>query len=294
MRRTSGDPSLLGEPRSVEVGGGGSITSSAERARRWSSATAGSPTPTSGARSSTVSSDRFRCLALDLPLARTGPRWTPTADLGPHGVASLIADVLERLDLSEAIWSATTPAGPTRRWPWLVAATESARGSIGSSSPPARPPTTSGRRSRSPACRRNGDPEVLGQLLKALEDPEVRLVPGRLRPAGQAPAAGRGPDSYALPPAATKASCATPPRRWRSAATAPVREAGERLIASSEIPGPADLVAGGHGFPPIAHAERYAAALKHGRLVGLADSYSFTPEDRPGRSPPRSPSSPGL
>jgi pimeloyl-ACP methyl ester carboxylesterase len=32
---------------------------------------------------------------------------------------------------------------------------------------------------------------------------------------------------------------------------------------------------------PLARAERYADALKHGELVRIDDSYSFTPEDRP-------------
>jgi pimeloyl-ACP methyl ester carboxylesterase len=32
---------------------------------------------------------------------------------------------------------------------------------------------------------------------------------------------------------------------------------------------------------PIAHAERYAAALSDAELVTIDDSFSFTPEDRP-------------
>ena len=32
---------------------------------------------------------------------------------------------------------------------------------------------------------------------------------------------------------------------------------------------------------PIAHARRYAAALRDARVVEIADSYSFVPEDQP-------------
>lgn len=65
-----------------------------------------------------------------------------------------------------------------------------------------------------------------------------------------------------------------------TASTAPVREAGERLIATSEIPTLLIWSNEDEVFP-IAHAERYAAELKAAELVSIDNSFSFTPEDRP-------------
>jgi pimeloyl-ACP methyl ester carboxylesterase len=46
-------------------------------------------------------SDRFRCLAPDWPLGAHRSAMKPGADLSPPGIAELIADFLEKLDLSD-------------------------------------------------------------------------------------------------------------------------------------------------------------------------------------------------
>jgi pimeloyl-ACP methyl ester carboxylesterase len=65
-----------------------------------------------------------------------------------------------------------------------------------------------------------------------------------------------------------------------SARTAPVREAGEALIVRGEPPVLLIWSEEDEVFP-VEHAARYADALADGRLVPIADSYSFTPEDQP-------------
>jgi pimeloyl-ACP methyl ester carboxylesterase len=45
--------------------------------------------------------DRFRCVVPDLPLGSHKVALHADADLSPHGIAGLIADVLERLDLTD-------------------------------------------------------------------------------------------------------------------------------------------------------------------------------------------------
>jgi pimeloyl-ACP methyl ester carboxylesterase len=45
--------------------------------------------------------DRFRCVVPDLPLGSHKVALHADADLSPHGIARLIADVLERLELSD-------------------------------------------------------------------------------------------------------------------------------------------------------------------------------------------------
>ncbi|HSR94595.1 MAG TPA: alpha/beta hydrolase, partial [Solirubrobacterales bacterium] len=56
--------------------------------------------------------------------------------------------------------------------------------------------------------------------------------------------------------------------------------AGEHLIASSELPVQLIWSSEDEVFP-LARAERYAGALKHGELARIDDAYSFTPEDQP-------------
>jgi pimeloyl-ACP methyl ester carboxylesterase len=45
--------------------------------------------------------DRFRCVAPDLPLGSHEIPLRPDADLSPHGLARLVADLLEKLDLRD-------------------------------------------------------------------------------------------------------------------------------------------------------------------------------------------------
>jgi len=225
--------------------------------------------------------DRFRCLALDLPLGSHRTAMGPDADLGPHGVASLIADVLEQLDLS-AVTLVGNDSGGAYSQMALARHGDRIGGRVARliltscETPydewPPEPFTGL------PAAA--ADPEVLGQLLKALEDPEVRLAPVAYGLLAKRPLPAEVSGSYALPASRDEGVLRDVAKAMASAATAPVREAGEQLIASSEIPvlliwSREDTVF------PIAHAERYAAALKHGRLVSVEDSFSFTPEDQP-------------
>jgi pimeloyl-ACP methyl ester carboxylesterase len=65
-----------------------------------------------------------------------------------------------------------------------------------------------------------------------------------------------------------------------SATTAPVRAAGEDLIAGFEPPILLVWSTEDEVFP-LPHAERYAAELRNARLLRIEDSFSFTPEDQP-------------
>jgi pimeloyl-ACP methyl ester carboxylesterase len=87
-------------------------------------------------------------------------------------------------------------------------------------------------------------------------------------------------ESYALPAGRDPGVLHDVAKAMASATTAPVRAAGEALIAHHELPTLLIWSEEDEVFP-IAHAARYADALADARLMRIADSYSFTPEDQP-------------
>jgi len=203
------------------------------------------------------------------------------ADLSPGGVGALLADVVERLELSEVTLVGNDSGGAYSQ----IALAEQgerigdrvSRLVLTSCETPYDewpPPPFDGL----PAAAR--DPKLLGRLLGALEDPEIRATPpayGLLlkRPVGPEVSA-----SYALPASRDERVLRDVAKAMASTSTAPVRAAGKHLIASSDLP--VRLIwSNEDGVFPLAHAERYAGALKHGELVRIDDAYSFTPEDRP-------------
>jgi pimeloyl-ACP methyl ester carboxylesterase len=225
--------------------------------------------------------DRFRCLALDLPLGSHRTPMAPDADLGPHGVAGLIADALERLDLGEVTLVGNDSGGAYSQMA-LARHGDRIGGRVARlvltscETPydewPPEPFTGL------PAAAT--DPRALGELLKALEDPAIRATPLAYGLLLKRPVEPEVSASYALPAGRDEAVLRDVAKAMSSASTAPVREAGEQLIAGAEIPvlliwSEEDAVF------PVAHAERYASALKDARLVRIEDSFSFTPEDRP-------------
>ncbi len=121
---------------------------------------------------------------------------------------------------------------------------------------------------------------MLGQLLSALEDPAIRATPPAYGLLLKHPVEAEVSDSYALPASRDAGVLRDIAKAMASTSTAPVRTAGEHLIASSELPVLLIWSSEDEVFP-IAHAERYASALKRGELVRIDDAYSFTPEDSP-------------
>jgi len=113
-----------------------------------------------------------------------------------------------------------------------------------------------------------------------LEDSAIRATPPAYGLLFKHPVDPQVSDSYALPATREDGVLRDVAKAMASASTAPVREAGERLIAASELP-ILLIWSGEDGVFPLEHAERYAGALKHGRLVPIEDAYGFTPEDQP-------------
>lgn len=225
--------------------------------------------------------NEFRCLALDLPLGSHRTPMRPDADLSPAGIGGLIAEAIEQLGLSDA-----TPVGNDSGGAYSQIALanhgERLRGRVSrlvltSCETPYDewpPPPFDGL----PAAAR--DQAALGQLLGALEDPAIRATPPAYGLLLKHPTEPWISDSYALPAVRDEAVLRDVAKAMATASTAPVREAGEKLIAESDLPTLLIWSSEDEVFP-LAHAERYAKALKKGELVRIDDAYSFTPEDRP-------------
>lgn len=225
--------------------------------------------------------DEFRCLALDLPLGSHRTPMDADADLSPSGVGALIADVVERLELSDVTLVGNDSGGAYSQ---IALAEQGAR--IGervsrlvltSCETPYDewpPPPFDGL----PAAAR--DPELLGQLLGALKDPAIRATPPAYGLLLKHPVEAEVSDSYALPASRDEGVLRDVAKAMASTSTGPVRAAGEHLIASSDLPVRLIWSSEDEVFP-LANAERYANALRYSELVRIDDSFSFTPEDRP-------------
>jgi pimeloyl-ACP methyl ester carboxylesterase len=223
----------------------------------------------------------FRCIVLDLPLGSHRTPMDAGADLSPAGVAGLIATAVERLDLHEVTLVGNDSGGAysqialAEHWDRLGGRVS--RLVLTSCETPYDewPPAPF---DGLPTAAQ--DVQALGQLLAALEDPAVRASPPAYGLLLKHPIEPTVSDSYALPASRDAGVLRDVAKAMSSASTTPVRGAGEHLIAVSELP-TLLIWSGDDEVFPLAHAERYAAALKRGTLVQIEDAYSLTPEDQP-------------
>jgi pimeloyl-ACP methyl ester carboxylesterase len=203
----------------------------------------------------------------------------PDADLSPAGCGEMIASALAALGLHEVTLVGNDSGGAYSQIAVASDPRRVARLVLNSCETPYSelpPPPFDGL----PAAAR--DPETMGQLFEALRDRAMRSTPPAFGLLIKHPIEDIVSDSYALPCVSDPAILLDTSRVMSSAASAPVQEAGRRLIAEFERPvlfawSPEDQV-----FAP-ADARRYSEALTDGRMVLIEDAYSFTPEDQPER-----------
>jgi pimeloyl-ACP methyl ester carboxylesterase len=221
---------------------------------------------------------RFRCIVLDLPLGAHRLAAAPDAVLDAEGCGALIAEALEALDLDGATLVGNDSGGAysqiaLSRRPGLAE-----RLVLTSCETPYDdfPPEPF---DGLPAAA--ADPAVLGQLLGALEDPEVRRLPVAFGLLVKHPLEAAVSDSYALPCVRDPEILRDTAKVMAGASTATVHQAGAALIEHWDKPA---LFVWSDEDPvfPIDHARRYAAALPQAQLVEVGDCFSFTPEDQPG------------
>ncbi|MFF0541964.1 alpha/beta fold hydrolase [Nocardia thailandica] len=215
-----------------------------------------------------------RCLAVDWPLgAHSIP--LPGADLSPAGIADLVADFLEALDLREVTIVANDTGGaitqllltrrPERIARVVLAAVD---------------------------CYEVFPPQPFGTLLR------VARIPGALRPllgstrwefARRLPLAfgwvAKHPlprdiaDSYTLP-ARRSAAVRADLRRFAAGVDNRLTIEAARHFGDLDLPVLVVWAREDRLFP-LALAERLVADLPHAQLRVVDDSYTFLPEDRP-------------
>jgi pimeloyl-ACP methyl ester carboxylesterase len=218
--------------------------------------------------------DRYRCITPDLPLGAHTKPMRKDADLGPGGVARLIADLIEALELRDV----TVVANDTADALAQVLVTE--------------------------------HPENVGALVLTSGDAFTNFLPYLLKPmrlqafapGGLLPAAlfwrsrfgqrllwwflakqppGREVSASYFEPAVKDAGVRRDLGKFLRRAGPSVTVRAARRLHRFDKPA---LVAWTRGRPfvfPPSHGRRLAALLPQGRLVQVEDSLAFIPEDQP-------------
>jgi pimeloyl-ACP methyl ester carboxylesterase len=220
----------------------------------------------------------FRCLALDLPLGAHRVTMPLGADLGPDGIAALIASVLERLELTDVTLVGNDSGGAYSQIAVARHTDRVGRLVLTSCETPYDdwPPAQFGHLR---IIAR--DLASLRQAAEGLRDPDFRRSAyGAAAGIAKHPIADEVLDSYALPGCYDPEVLRDVAVVMSSASTAAVRSAGQRLIQGPSLPVLLVWSREDSVFP-LVHAERYAHALPAGVLVVIDDAYSFTPEDQP-------------
>lgn len=220
--------------------------------------------------------DRFTCIALDLPLGAHRTPLDPDADLSAEGCGTLIADALDAMALDQVTLVGNDSGGAYSQIALSSRPERVARLVLSSCETPYDefPPVPF---DGLPAAAQ--DPHALGQVLSALEDPEVRKLPAAFGLLVKHPLEPQISDSYALPCLRDEGVLRDTAKAMAGASTAAVHRAGAALTRDWQRP---ILLVWSAEDPvfPIEHARRYAEALPSAELVEISDSYSFTPEDQ--------------
>jgi pimeloyl-ACP methyl ester carboxylesterase len=219
----------------------------------------------------------FRCIALDLPFGAHDVPMPPEADLSPPAVADLIADAIERLDLDEVTLVGNDTGGAFCQ---LVVTR--------------RPERISRLVLTSCDAFENFPPKVLKPLMPILRLPGALaavFAPFRLKGVRRRaltmmrvtkrPVEPEAADSYALPGLRSSAVRRDTRKLLVAVDKRYTLEAAERF---KDFDRPALIAFSREDkFFPNRDARRLAELLPQARLEWIEDSYTFSPEDQPGR-----------
>ena len=220
----------------------------------------------------------FRCVALELPLGAHSIPATD-ADLTPPGLANLIADAIERLELGDVTLVANDTAGALSQ----IVVTQ-------------RPDRIERLVLTSCDAFENFLPPLFKWVLMPgqLPGPGVPLLfaPLRLRPFRRLPIAfgwltkrpidsKEAEDSFVMPPL-TDGAIRKDLRRVLKGIDSKHTLAAAEKLRQFDRPTLVAWSADDRVFPPE-HGERLAALFPNARLEWVEDSYAFSPEDNPER-----------
>ena len=225
-------------------------------------------------------SDRFRCITPDWPLGAHRIPLRADADLSPPGIARMITELLEALDLTDVTlvgndsggaYSQIAAAGRPERLGRLV---------LNSCETPwcSWPPGPGGFALLKAAAQHPATHRVLYQPLRAPATWRWRNTYGWL---AKHPIDATVMRSYVRPVLTDSAIRRDGRKAIASVSPRELRPAAERL-ERSPLPVLCAWAADDRVFP-LAHAQRYARALG-AELHTIADSYTYTAEDQPRRT----------
>ncbi len=219
----------------------------------------------------------FRCIALDLPLGSHVVSAGAGADLTPPGLAGLVAQALDALELEEVTLVGNDTGGALCQM--VVTSRPERVGRLVLTScdyrdnfPPAmfRPLKVVAR-----------IPGATQALLTALRPRAPRRLPAAFGWLTKRPIDRDAEDSYLYPALADPAVRADLRRVLSAIHPRHTREAADRLHTFDR---PALIAwAREDRFFPTEHAEELAASVPGARLEWIDDSYTFSPEDQPDR-----------
>ena len=222
-------------------------------------------------------SNDFRCLTLDMPLGSHVIPAGDGADLTPPGLAALVAQAMDALELEGATLVGNDTGGALCQ---LVVTTRPERvGRLVLTSCDYRdnfPPAAF-----RPLKGLVRVPGVTQAILASLRPRAPRRLPLAFGWLAKRPIDPAAEDSYVLAGLAERAVREELRRILPAIHPRYTREAADRLHTFDR---PA-LIAWSKEdrFFPTRHAEELAAALPGGRVEWIEDSYTFSPEDQPGR-----------
>jgi len=221
--------------------------------------------------------DRYRCIVPDLPLGSHEPALAPGTDLSPPGVARLIADFLEKLDLSEVTLVGNDTGGafcqlvavehPQRLGRLVLTPCDAYENFL----PPAF-------RYLQLMARLPGSMFMLAGTLRMRFLHNTPLVFGLLT---KEPIEREALDSYFAPVKQNAAVRRDLRKVLKGISTRYTVEAAERL---RDFRRPALIAWAREGRVfPFEHGVRLAEAMPNAVLEPIDDSYAFVPEDQPAR-----------
>lgn len=221
--------------------------------------------------------DRFRCIVPDLPLGSHTIPMKPGADVSPRGVARLVSELLERLELTDVTLVANDTGGaiaqmlvterPERVERLVLTPCDAFDNFL--------PPMFRGMQLMARV------PGGVAALVAPLRIPALRQLPPAFGWLAKRPIARGVSDEWLRPALTDRAIRRDTARFLRAIDKRDTLQAAARL---SEFDRPVLIAwAPEDRFFPFDHARRLADILPDARIEEIPDSYSFVSEDQPER-----------